>query len=366
MRRYLHLSIFLVIYGIVRVVNHICLALDEIFYSSYKNVIIKSPLFIISMPRTATTWLQNVIASDHIQITSMKLWEMLFAPSIIQKKFVISLSKADKHFHSLITKQIRMWDSKLFKGYMKVHPSSFFDYEDDDLALVNIFSNLFLIFFFPHLKLFNFLIRFDQSQDEKRKKRILSFYRKCVQKHLFVFGKEKIYLSKSASHIPKIQSLRQWFPDGRFIFTVREPEQVISSTISMTMQFSKVFHTPVNVNSVTERTLKLFDHLFSYPLEVFKTWPESVCYINMYDDLTANIENEVIRIYQHFGIPLSEKFQKLLSDEYQKSKSYKSEHFHPADKCGITADEINGRYRDSFEQYIRFSRFDPQKSPSCT
>ena len=364
MKRVSYLTACIIIYGIVRAVNHICLALDEIFYPSYKKVIIRSPLFIISMPRTATTWLQNVIASDQGHITSMKLWEMLFAPSIIQKKLLVRLSKVDGQFHNYLLKKLRKLDAYLFKGYKPAHPSSLFNHEDDDLVLANIFSNLFLIFFFPDLKLFNFLIRFDQSQDEKRKKRILSFYRKCIQKHLFVFGKEKIYLSKSASHIPKMQSLMQWFPDGRFIFTVREPEQVISSTISMTMQFSKVFHTPVNINSVTERTLKLFDHLFSYPLEVFRTWPESVCYINMYDDLCVNIENEVTRIYQHFGIHLSEKFQKLLSDEYQKSKSYKSEHFHPADKCGITADEITGRYRDSFEQYIRFSRFDPQKSPS--
>lgn len=356
MRRFLHLSVFIGLYGIVEVFNHICFVLDEIFYPSYKKVNIKSPLFIISMPRTGTTWLQNVIGSDLEQYTSMKLWEMLFAPSIIQKKLVIFLSKADGYLNNFLTIRLRKWDLKLFKGYLPVHPSSLFGFEDDDLVLVNIFSNHFLIFFFPELKLFDFLFRFDQSQDEKRKKRILSFYKKCIQKHLYVFGKEKIYLSKSASHATRMQSLRQWFPDGCFIFTVRKPEEVISSTISLIIRLSEVFYTPVNINSVTERTLKLFDHLFSYPFEVFQIWQKESYFINLYDELTRNIELEVTRIYQHFGIPLSQEFRQKLADEHLRSKSYKSQHLYSSEKWGLAGEEINRRYKEIFEKYINFIR----------
>ena len=354
MRRYLQLSIFIALYSIVEVFNYICLALDEIFYPSYKKVIIKAPLFIISMPRTATTWLQNVICSDHEQVTSMKLWEMLFAPSIIQKKLAIFLSKADKHFHNFLTDRLRKWDSKLFKGYSSIHPSSLFGYEDDDLVLVTIFSNLFLIFFFPKLKLFDFLIRFDQSQNEKRKEWILSFYKKCIQKHLYVFGKEKIYLSRSSSHAPKMYSLKQFFPDSCFICTVREPTQVIPSTISLIIRLSEVYHTPVNINSITDRTLKISDHIFFYPLEVFISWSKDNYFVNMYDDLTENIEKEVTAMYQHFGIPLSEEFHQVLAQEHHKSKSYKSQHFYSAEKWGLAGEEINKRYKEAFEEYVKF------------
>jgi len=353
MKKYLQKAIIVLFYGIVELFNHIGLALDNIFYPSYRGVIIKSPLFVVSMPRTGTTWLQNVLCADREQITSMKLWEMLYAPSIIQKKFFLFLSKTDKRFNCFLGRRLRRLDIYLFRDYNPIHPSSFFGYEDDDLVLLHIFSNLFLIFFFPGLKLYDFLMRFDQSADEKRKKKIMTFYRKCIQKHLYVFGKDKIYFSKSASHIPKMHSLQQTFPDGCFIYTARFPEQVVPSAISLYIRFSEIFHTPVELKTITERTLRTSDYLFSYPLEVFKSWPGNRYFVNLYDDLVENIEREVKRMYDHFGIPLSDKFSLFLAEERCRAQSFKSAHVYDPEKWGLPAKEIRSRYNEAFEQYSR-------------
>jgi len=355
MIRYVQKVIIVGLYCIVEFFNHIGFALDSIFYPSYRKIIIKSPLFVVSMPRTGTTWLQNVLCADREHITSMKLWEMMFAPSIIQKKFFLLLSKTDKRFNNCFTNSLRKLDSKLFKDYLPIHPSSFFGYEDDDLVLLPIFSNLFLIFFFPKLKLYDFLIRFDQSPDEKRKQKIMAFYRECIQKHLYVFGKDKIYFSKSASHIPKMQSLKQTFPDGCFIFTVRSPDQVVPSAISLYIRFSEIFHTPVDLKMIAGRTLKTSDYLFSYPLEVFKSWPDERYFVNLYEELVENIEREVTRMYAHFGIPLTEKFRLVLAEERSRSLSFKSAHIYSPEKWGLSAEEIHNRYKTAYEAYFELA-----------
>jgi hypothetical protein len=84
--------------------------------------------------------------------------------------------------------------------------------------------------------------------------------------------------------------------------------------------------------------------------------------VGLYDDLTENIEAEVTRIYQRFGIPLSLRFRELLAQERHKSGTYRSQHVYSAEKWGLRREEINKRYRDIFEKYITLSR---KKSYLC-
>jgi len=351
MKGYIQKPLIIALYGITRGINHLCLALDEIFFPSYRKVAVEAPVFIVSMPRTGTTWLQNVIASDHEQFTSMKLWEMVFAPSIIQKKLVIMLSKADGHFHGSLEKRLRRWDKKLFSAYMPAHPTSFFGYEDDDLVMVNIFSNLFLVFFFPRLDLYDFLIRFDESNNVKRKQRIMSFYLKCVQKHMFVFGKGRTYLSKSASHPPRMNSLLKFFPGCRFIYTLRAPEQVIPSAISLVSRLGEIFHTRVTTGSVPQRVLQVCDLLFPCPLLIFLNLPKERYYVGLYDDLVNDVEQELIKLYNHLGFNLNDNFRQNLGIERLRCKSYKSMHDYSAEKWGYTPEFLSRRYSETFEMY---------------
>lgn len=344
-------SVYILLYGFATAINHLCLALDDIFYPSYRNVVIRPPLFIVSMPRTATTWLHNILASDQQQFTSMKLWEMLLAPSVLQKKLILWLSKTDRCAGGHINRLLRNWDKRIFRGYKPVHPSSLFAVEDDDLVLFNIFSNLFLVFFFPHLAHVDFLMEFDQMPDIKRKKRILSFYRKCIQRHLYVFGEGKTYLSKSATHSPRMRSLREWFPGSLFLFTVRKPEQAVLSGIGTASHFCALFHTRFNRAGLVRRTLAMYDSYFSYPVQVLKEWPGESYFVNRYDDLVINVGREVTRIYTHFQFPVSSDFSIYLHEEWLKSKSYQSGHQYISENWGISSAEITLRYTPWYKKY---------------
>ena len=70
-RRMLFLIIFVPFYLVLQSVNIICTLLDEIFFSGYKDIEVKKPLFIVGVPRSGTTFLHRMLSKDE-QFTAIK------------------------------------------------------------------------------------------------------------------------------------------------------------------------------------------------------------------------------------------------------------------------------------------------------
>ena len=112
--------------------NNICLLLDWIFFSGFRNQKVDRPVFIVSLPRTGTTNLLHGLTDPGMPFTSLALWESMIAPSIIQKKLIrlvwFLMPKPGKNF-------IRFADQKIFKKLNIIHKASLFCSEEDELAL---------------------------------------------------------------------------------------------------------------------------------------------------------------------------------------------------------------------------------------
>ena len=85
-KRIFILLLMAVLYGAVEITNWLGFLLDSILFRDCRNLLIREPVFIVGVPRSGTTFLHRLLARDEEQFTSMKFWEILFAPSIIQKK----------------------------------------------------------------------------------------------------------------------------------------------------------------------------------------------------------------------------------------------------------------------------------------
>ncbi|MBA4367501.1 MAG: hypothetical protein C0403_07665, partial [Desulfobacterium sp.] len=95
-KRIVFILTFPVWYFFLELINWTCLFLDEIFFPGYRRVAVLNPVFVVGFPRSGTTYLHRLLNSDYEQFTSLKLWEILFAPSILQKKFFRILGKIDR------------------------------------------------------------------------------------------------------------------------------------------------------------------------------------------------------------------------------------------------------------------------------
>jgi hypothetical protein len=354
LKRFLLIAILSAIFILVESVTWLGFLMDEIFYPAWRKTAVKAPVFIIGLPRTGSTYFHNLLCNDRGSFTSMKSWELLFAPSIVQKMLVKMLVKLDRYVNGTLSRVMVKLDRIIFIKNEPIHNTSFFNYEEDDYLFLHIFSALILIFFFPRARHLHSLIRFDDEVSSRKKRILMAFYSCCIRKHLYYAGKERTYLAKGPQHSARIGSLNRAFPDCRLIYMIRQPERTIPSSISMFVNFSKMYMTNVDTMDINNHAFEMADYWYHHPLQVFNRLPRSRYFIIVYDDLIKNARDTVLSVYDHFGIVPSMGFEEFLEGEL--SKSFGSLHRYSSEKFGLTDSELKLRYLGIYEEYLQRAR----------
>lgn len=345
------LFIVLSIYFFFEVLNWLGLLWDEIVYSGYRKIKIEKPIFIIGVNRSGTTFYHRLLAKDKKNFTGMQTWEILFAPSITQKKLILFFKKIDELLGQPFYRLLKIIDYRLFSGLEHIHKISLFEYEIDCLLLLHIVSTVMLIVPFPFPEELIALCRFDTDLPESERRRIMAFYKKCVQRHLYVFGKERCFLSKNPTFTPMIRSLDHTFPDARFIWMVRSPFQVLPSFMSTLRAYWHSMRTDVDDALATTLLYDAVKHWYSYPMDVFRSWP-SARYIQLfYEDWRPDPEPAVRELYDRFGLTLSSHSRSIFLEETQKAITYKSGHTYSLEQYGMNREELADDFRNILPRY---------------
>jgi len=340
---------FPVFYLTQELITWACLFLDEIIFPEYRKIKVEKPLFIAGFPRSGTTYLHRVIDNDKKRFTSLKLWEILLAPSILQKKFFLFIGKVDRLIGKPLYKMAVAIENKMFAGSRSMHKISHFEPEEDEIILFHVFSSLFLTFMFPFDEMSQFS-RFDTDIPPKRRKKIMTFYKKCVQRHLYVFGPDKHFLSKNPASSSKINSIYETFPDAKIICMVRHPFEALPSAISW-ISYGYYQFNSADQSIVTQKILSWISHFYTYPLEQLDMRPENCRVIETYDNLVADPGACVKNIYERFGFDVSASFQRYLNAQTKKSKKYKSSHGYSLDQYGLTPDRVIEDFKPVFNRF---------------
>ena len=212
------------------VINNVGSALDWLLYPSFKKQAIRRPVFVVSLPRTGTTNLLHALTAPGMPFTSMRLWEILLAPSIVQKRLIRWCWRRVPHRFQC---WIRRVDERLFESLNSVHHASLFLPEEDDLLLLWSFSTAFLGLFYPETEVMRAHFRFDEAISEEQKARIMKRYRRLVQRHLYAIGAgENVrFLSKNPAMAAKVGAIAAHFPGGKAVVIERPPNNVLPSTM---------------------------------------------------------------------------------------------------------------------------------------
>jgi len=281
----------------------------------------------------------------------MKLWEIIFAPSITQKKWVLFIFRIDRMLNGWLIKLWRKYEKKFLVQFDEIHPISLSNIEEDEYILIHFLSCSLLVFIFPKWKYIHSLIRFDDDLSERRKNRIMVFYKQCIQKHNYVFGRDKIYLSKSPSHTSKIFSLKKTFPGCRFIYMLRIPEETISSAIGMYKVYKRIFHTNAGLSVLIKQTLSFADIFYSY-LKIVESMEKNTAIILKFEDLVNEPDKAIQSVYKNFELQLSADFENKLQIIAKESASYISPHKHSIEQHGMKAPYIRERYSQVYQSYF--------------
>ncbi|MEM9401473.1 MAG: sulfotransferase [Pseudomonadota bacterium] len=205
--------------------------LDEVFFSRYRDVEIREPLFVIGPPRTGTTFMHKVLAADE-QTTTFRLWECLFGVTICGRKLCRGLVWLDRRCGRAVSKLGARCLQGLQSSMDEVHPLGLAEPEEDFLLFLPLACCFLISVPFPEARWLFAFSRFDTSVSPRDRKLYLRWYRRCIQKHLHMNAPDARFLSKNASFAGTVNSLLGEFPDARIISTWRDPMESVPSQLS--------------------------------------------------------------------------------------------------------------------------------------
>jgi hypothetical protein len=222
------------------------------------------------------------------------------------------------------------------------------DAEEDFLLLSPILSCFLLIVPFPFASKVQDLAFFDDRVQPSERRRVMAFYYAMVQRHLYVFGDQKIFLSKNVSFTPMLESLLTVFPQARLVACARSPMEAVPSQISAMEEGWRMFENPFTPELFRDRWLVLMGYYYAHLAYVLFTKNEQSYLLFDMHELQAGITKCVQSIYERFHIPLSDTYAAILDQEAEAAASYRSRHHYDLKRYGLDAEKVRSRYEQLY------------------
>ncbi len=336
---------------VVQTIHWIGFILDEILFRGYKAVKVRSPVFIVGVPRSGTTFLHRVLANDSERFTTLTLWELILAPSAAERKFWLGLGRIDRWIGSPFARFIKWLERRIFGSLDSIHQISLSDPEEDYFALVPIYACFILILPFPFPDELGHLAFFDDQTPPADKDRIMAFYKSCLQRHLYVRGTDKTLFSKNVSFSPMIGALNKTFPDSRIIGTVRNPLNAIPSHISSMMEGAEIFDNDTRGHEFRDQMIAVQRYAYTHMMKMLPELPENRQMIVRMEDLETTLGSVVQKIYERLGYEMDPAFKTYIQDQDWRQRNYKSGHKYDLSTYGLTEAMIYEQFSDVFDRF---------------
>ena len=299
---YLHLSIVFI---------------EHLIFSIFYPVKPYPTVFIVGPPRSGTTLMHKLLATDTKTFSSMKMWELFFAPAVSQKILLICVGKIDNLFGAPFFRLITFTERKLFHKFNRIHKLGLFNVEEDALILFHLFSTYHLSFLIGNEHSYTHL-----NYDKGIPDAVWAYYKICVDNHMRL-NPRKTYLSKNPFFSGCSESLNDLFNEAKFLYMDRDINQVAPSFFSLKKFLSHVFYG--NQPSKIKYKLILKTLLFWRDSKL-KDICGSMSLRVRFKELTTEPINLVIKIYQFLGVKIGAEYKNNLMREAHNAKRYKSEH----------------------------------------
>lgn len=331
---------------------------DDLLFPGHKTQPVEKPLFILGNFRSGSTFLHRLLSRDD-NFTSLTIWDIYLAPSVTQKVITRWVSQLDNRLGGHLHRLLYAFDRATL-GKIRIHPISFFKPEEDENIHLQNWDGFFVSFLFPFMDEMPDYTHFDRSLSPERKGRIMRFYKSMLQRHLYATGK-KYFVAKNPAFSPKIETLSEFFPDARVIYLVRNPLDMLPSTVSWINYARAQFTDPGENFLYLDEILEFTQHWYRHPLDYLDAHPSPRHLILGYDELIQNPEGVIRGFYEQFGYPDQPALDRIVTEAVAETLAYKSDHVYSYEEMGFTRQQIIDLYADIFERF-EFDRREPSLS----
>ncbi len=348
-RRRLLLNLFLAVPAIAAF-HAVCFSLDWVLFPGLRRQEVRAPVFVVGHARSGTTLLHRLLGEDHDRFSAFLLWELYF-PSLLQKKLVRWIGRADRRLlGGFFGRRIEEWDRRKFAATQDMHPMSLFKPEEDDFILTYACASGWWIVKLPYMSHLDFY--YVDEWPERRRRRLMNFYKECVRRQLYLNGGGKLHLSKNPTYCGRVESLIETFPDARIVVTMRNPYETIPSLLKL---MKRGWQLRKRSDAEMQSSLRILAgmsfHNYRHPLAVLARHPETRHAVVDYRELVAEPRRVVEGVYAQLGFPVSSGYAEVLEREQKRARQHETSHRYSLEEFGLESTAIRNGLADLFERY---------------
>lgn len=351
-RRASVLLTFSPIYAAVWGFDYVTRWLDDQRYEDYKNVDIGHPIFIMASPRSGTTLLHRLMSMDEAQFTSYSLWQTIL-PSITAYKMVDKLKAIDSFVGHPVDRLQDAMARYLFRGWEGKHRTRFDAAEEDEASWFLQMATPAVWLAQPFVKDLPEVAYPDQLPIRDQ---LVEFVRSTMQRHLWYEqhhdGLHRTLLLKNVLIAGRLGIINEASPDSRFVHIVRNPYNTVGSLMSL-FTTPWAYHSPdIALDGPQARAFAETAMDYALTMHHFmKTLDPKRGITILYDDLVADPEREIRKIYDHFGLTFSDTYRQTLEATLAEERSYESTHDYRLEDFGLTKEIVYERLKEIFDDF---------------
>jgi hypothetical protein len=338
-----------VAFVILAVVVTIGNLLDEVFFPGYHHCTIAQPIYIVATPRSGTTFLHRLMCLDE-RFTWLKLYHTLL-PSATLITAVQALAALDQRIGGPLHRFSQWISGRMFAGWKGIHETGLDRAEEDEMVWLYPMLSPGLVLLFPWPADFPEALHPDRMPERSRRK-LSGWYLRFLRKHARVAGGGRTLLAKNALMGGRLDTTLDAVPDARFVHLVRHPYQAIPSLLSMfTVPWRT--HSPQlrrdgpEVRALAEMTVEYYRRMDRLETELGSDRVVTL----RYEDVMADPEGALGRIYARFGLAMDEGFRIRLGESLASAREYRSGHQYSLEEFGLSRDWVYDRMPDVFASH---------------
>jgi LPS sulfotransferase NodH len=339
-RDFLHCTMVIMIFIILSIIKTVTLFFDRIFFPRFRDVEVKQPVFIIGHPRSGTTFMHKLFTQTD-EMAAYYSWHLLF-PAITARIFVRP-----------IVDFFRRRNMTTIFPESTGHHVAIDKVEEEELLFLHNIDTQFAVILSP----LGFLedtfdkFRLHDLMPDTHRLRSARFLKSLFQRHIYYTGKKQIFAQTHFS-THRIKTLMEVFPDARFIYMHRMPEDTLPSAFSLIYNMIDLLWGMHRVTS--EQINRFFEYRYQASIDLYQyfydLWQnneidKSRVLVVSYDQLKENLIAVFDSVVEFTGVEPSDVLCSTVKQQAEKQKKYQRGHeVRPLEDFGIDS----RRLKDDF------------------
>lgn len=302
------------------------------------------PIMIIGPPRTGTTFLQRYLCELGAG-EGMPVWRMMFASPTLQffiKPILPILDAVSPVRHHATV----------------AHKTSLVSIEASDAALMLRYLDGFFLYSFFLAFSDDDYGDFIDPEVRDTSERDFGWLRSIWRRDLHAQGADRV-VAKLFSGAARVGPLLKAFPDAKLIYTVRDPLNVVPSTLSLvTGVLDSAFGFWSKPEAVRTRYIeRVYAQLVKLSRRFHRDYtsgsiPKDRLFLMRFDRMMSELEVVLPELYAFMEVEMSDEVMAQIVAKAEKQRQYKSKHGYDLAKFGLSEERIRSDFDFVYESFL--------------